>query len=486
MDPSAISNREMIFYFLQTTAASVDCPSVIALAQKLRLDVKQPTIWSNINVDCCAVNTGVYCVGGTPRVDQIHWDGMSLDGTLTGASFPPQVKQIYLHGNSITGSLPTLPSTVIDFVVYINQLTGAIPSLVFIDEMGVFRDSSDNMTVANKKDSAVLLLKQGNPKSMLTVMSGCYGDGKLIKPLILRKTATKKTEKIDIVEKNSLTHIIGVTKTGWMTKEFFKKYVPMLFPNIDDNEKYLIVFDTATSHVSAIDDIKTNNHFKKNLLINVVPGGCTGICQVSDVGLIKCLKHLIKKKMDFFYFERDNKLLELSKTHTGLNVNQLLTFYNRSVKKTEIESLTMEPSIEKFRDFVVSSFQEFEIIYPSLALKTVDQCYLDDNIDNLFLMKHNKLGPQFREYYSKAERITNFVFGLQKKNRTLKPKKSTAVGFQNPVTIVELEELDYSEDDDESIKDPSVEELEEEVIPMLQMSSESTVNSIKCILFLFR
>eukprot|EP00835_Amoeboradix_gromovi_P006917 NODE_942_length_2881_cov_0.434220.p2 type:complete len:157 gc:universal NODE_942_length_2881_cov_0.434220:750-1220(+) len=128
---------------------SIDCPEVINLAEGLNMSLLNPKLMKSLRVDCCNVNE-IDCVSG--RVDSVHFFGLRLTGTInitalprmmtsldlaynkiTGiihGDFPPYLNWVYLNGNLITGELPDISSSVLEyFEVSNNRFTGSFPQL---------------------------------------------------------------------------------------------------------------------------------------------------------------------------------------------------------------------------------------------------------------------------------------------------------------------------------------------------------------------
>ena len=107
-------------------ALSIDCPQTIQLAYNLGMKSKQPTIWNELQSDCCAAS-GVYC--DSERVDQIYWGQHNLNGTINGTAIPSVLTMLYLGNNAITGPIPAkLPSSMIWLYLDNNLMTGDLPS----------------------------------------------------------------------------------------------------------------------------------------------------------------------------------------------------------------------------------------------------------------------------------------------------------------------------------------------------------------------
>ena len=66
---------------------SIDCPNLRILASGLGLQSQQPSIWIELQGDCC-VATGIFCV--SQRVTQISWFTSGLNGTIPPQKLPPK------------------------------------------------------------------------------------------------------------------------------------------------------------------------------------------------------------------------------------------------------------------------------------------------------------------------------------------------------------------------------------------------------------
>ena len=114
--------------FLITTLVfgSVDCPNLITFAQGLHMDVQNPSIWSELQIDCCSA-TGVVCP--STRVTEISWASRNLNGTILGNLLPATLTAIDLSFNSLTGSIPSLPPSLVYIRLFNNALSGSIPTI---------------------------------------------------------------------------------------------------------------------------------------------------------------------------------------------------------------------------------------------------------------------------------------------------------------------------------------------------------------------
>ena len=105
---------------------SIDCPNMIDFARGLGMVTQQPTIWSQLQTDCCTAN-GVTCA--SQRVTQIVWNSMNLNGSINGAALPSGLQLLDLGINLVDGILPnTWPDGLQNLYLYRNQLSGSISS----------------------------------------------------------------------------------------------------------------------------------------------------------------------------------------------------------------------------------------------------------------------------------------------------------------------------------------------------------------------
>ena len=104
-------------------AVSIDCFNTIQLAHDLGIPSCQPTIWTQLQLDCCTAS-GITCV--SDAVSQIDWPYMGLNGSINVIS--NNLTYLNLYGNQITGVIPPVwPSTLEFLYLGVNLLTGSIP-----------------------------------------------------------------------------------------------------------------------------------------------------------------------------------------------------------------------------------------------------------------------------------------------------------------------------------------------------------------------
>ena len=86
---------------------------------------KQATIMSQVQTDCCSA-TGITC-NGSYRVIGISWSNLGLDGTIY-STLPDTVVNLDLSLNQLTGPLPAIPPGLATLVLNGNKLTGDLNS----------------------------------------------------------------------------------------------------------------------------------------------------------------------------------------------------------------------------------------------------------------------------------------------------------------------------------------------------------------------
>ena len=113
-------------FLFEAHSSSVDCPDLINLALQLGIQSKQPEIWNQLQIDCCAA-LGVVC-DTTPLVTEVQWSNKGLDGFINGSAIPKELRSLKLDLNEITGSIPKeLPNGLLTLILHGNKMTGGIP-----------------------------------------------------------------------------------------------------------------------------------------------------------------------------------------------------------------------------------------------------------------------------------------------------------------------------------------------------------------------
>ena len=121
-------------------SASVDCANMMNLAEGLGIQVAQPIIWVQLQIDCCAAN-GIFCFG--QLVTRIDWSNMGLNGFINETAIPPGLDHLWLHNNQLTGKFPmNLPSGLFHLDLSGNLLTGALPSLLPVGLQTLYIDKN--------------------------------------------------------------------------------------------------------------------------------------------------------------------------------------------------------------------------------------------------------------------------------------------------------------------------------------------------------
>ena len=114
-----------LFVLFYAYAVSTDCPNLIQFAYNLGIQLNQPNIWSQLQVNCCGAS-GISCLN--QRVTEIDWAAMNLDGNINGTAIPVTVTKLFLFNNVLNGTIPSdLPSGLASLALDNNKLTGKIP-----------------------------------------------------------------------------------------------------------------------------------------------------------------------------------------------------------------------------------------------------------------------------------------------------------------------------------------------------------------------
>ena len=115
-----------ILFVVIVTALSIDCPNMINLAIGLNINIKQPSIMSQLQSDCC-IATGITCT--SQRITQISWPSVALDGILNETAIPSSLIYLNLQYNSVGGPLPSnWPSGLSTLYYDYNKPSNSIPT----------------------------------------------------------------------------------------------------------------------------------------------------------------------------------------------------------------------------------------------------------------------------------------------------------------------------------------------------------------------
>ena len=97
-----------LILLITTYGISRDCPDMINLAMGLGVESKQPLIWTQLQMDCCAA-TGVTCT--SQLVTGIDWRNMGLNGSINGTALPTGLQILNLGQNILSGNVSaTMPA----------------------------------------------------------------------------------------------------------------------------------------------------------------------------------------------------------------------------------------------------------------------------------------------------------------------------------------------------------------------------------------
>ena len=94
------------------------------MADDLKLNVTEPSIYQSVLTDCCSA-LGISCTSN--RVTKIQWNSKGLNGVLK--ALPPLLNELFLHGNSIYGNIPILPTSLTVMNIGTNKFNGSLINL---------------------------------------------------------------------------------------------------------------------------------------------------------------------------------------------------------------------------------------------------------------------------------------------------------------------------------------------------------------------
>ena len=108
---------------------SSDAQDVLNLSKGLGMNKVQPTIYLQIQTNCCNSN-GITC-DSNQRVNSIDWSYLRLNGSING-TIPSTLITMDLSNNNITGTIPNNLSNTLQYLdTSVNKLSGNIPSSLF-------------------------------------------------------------------------------------------------------------------------------------------------------------------------------------------------------------------------------------------------------------------------------------------------------------------------------------------------------------------
>lgn len=166
-------------------------------------------------------------------------------------------------------------------------------------------------------------------KERMTVLLTVFGDGSMIKPLVIGKSLKPRCFK------NLNMNDIGVNYFGnrkaWMTSIIFEKYLTELNNKMrSEKRKILLFLDNASSH--------PNLHFS-NITLQYLPANTTSKLQPLDAGIIANMKVHYKKLMLqnlLLEMEGSDSVTALTKKITVLDAINLLKVACKRISNSTI------------------------------------------------------------------------------------------------------------------------------------------------------
>ena len=221
-----------------------------------------------------------------------------------------------------------------------------IPSSLYVnsDQTQVVFAPGDQMTYAEKGAKQVSLVG-GEEKRAFTVMVSVANNGTLLpfQAIYQGKTALSCPSKTaphfdDVIHAGMLLEFSG-TATYWSNQQTMKNFVKNILAPYFDNERAKLGLPHTQKSLWQIDvwSVHRSEEFRgwmqtnfNNIILNYVPGGCTGLHQPCDVGIQRPFKHSIKRS---YHESVITEMLEkIEKDSPVLTVDKsIATLRNRSV-----------------------------------------------------------------------------------------------------------------------------------------------------------
>ena len=112
---------------------SLDCPNVVNFGKHLNLDLSQPAIWNQLQIDCCTAS-GLTC--SSNFVTGISWSGRNLNGSFNGTALGllSSLSNLDLSNNQIVGHInatvfpPSLNSLQLRYNLFFGQIPLYLPN----------------------------------------------------------------------------------------------------------------------------------------------------------------------------------------------------------------------------------------------------------------------------------------------------------------------------------------------------------------------
>ena len=89
---------------------------------------------------------GITCDGTNSHIVEINLSNNNLAGNMPSLTDLPALQRFVVNTNQLTGGIPALPASIIEFNATANQLTGAIPALAGLTHLETFGVGGNRLT----------------------------------------------------------------------------------------------------------------------------------------------------------------------------------------------------------------------------------------------------------------------------------------------------------------------------------------------------
>jgi hypothetical protein len=226
-----------------------------------------------------------------------------------------------------------------------------IPSSLYVnsDQTQVVFAPGDKMTYAEKGAKQVSLVG-GEEKRAFTVMVSVANNGTLLpfQAIYQGKTALSRPSQTaphfdDVIHAGMLLEFSG-TATYWSNQQMMRNFVKKILAPYFDKERAKLGLPHTQKSLWQIDvwSVHRSEEFRNwmqanynNIILDYVPGGCTGLHQPCDVGIQRPFKHSMKRSYHesvitemLEKIEKDSPVLTIDKSIATLRMRSVTWLWN--------------------------------------------------------------------------------------------------------------------------------------------------------------
>lgn len=189
-----------------------------------------------------------------------------------------------------------------------------LSAMINLDETPIPFQYAEGRTynIKGAKTIPIKLIRSGYQNRQATVVLAIDGSGGKLKPGVIFHGETGGS--IDTKERSNWKNIdvrVHVNKKAWNNSELMKNWVEQDLRNIMTEKGFnslFVVIDSAAFHLTKEVRMAMTN---LNIILCVVPAGCTSAVQPLDTHINKAFKNLMKQKTEQLLYSRNSETVEL-------------------------------------------------------------------------------------------------------------------------------------------------------------------------------